>query len=194
MMSKTDPGGNLAALTPTPNTTGNEGEYRSGGPRIIIWGNGQVTWGSGGVIFSEELITHEFGHVISNAWNPSGRSLASAFGAYFVGLVPDFDFAALTPVWESFPTGSPNTDDLRAFGRFYDTRYVFEGTTDRDDGEVMPEAYAVWVHGFYKDGSGSDYITNQNRLQQRFWRLVFSRRIRTNMTDEEISALREGDY
>lgn len=197
-MSAFDDPTDYAALTPTPNLSdGNK--YPAGPARIIIWKNGTETWGDRKtVIFSPELITHEFGHVISNAWNPSGSTLASQFASYFYGKgSPDFygpNTGIGESVWLPFSSGSPLMADPRAFGRIYGIRYRFQPdhpnydphekpeNQRRDDAEVMPEAYAVWVYNYYRYGYVGDpqaeqYINLQIALQQEFWHKVFSNQI-----------------
>lgn len=173
-----------AAIAPVPGVI-KAGEYPAGPRRIIIYGNGNVTWADGEtVIFSPELITHEFGHVISNEWAAReaeagiiARRLSSRFYSnyYGDGSRGRLDVFQIQPresvyLWEPFASGAV-TEEERASGRMYDSRFEVE--------EFGAEAYAVWIYDKYASGSqqhpGSGLTLDQLvAAQKAFWEAIFS--------------------
>jgi hypothetical protein len=176
------------------------GEYPSGPRRIIIWNNGNEPWyiedesgrtvSSGITIFSPELITHEFGHVISNEWaareaaeSSDSRQLSQRFfTSYYNGnyarqldAIRVDTSGTFAYLWEPFESGSPNTNPdgtrNRSTGRIYNTRYTVE--------EFGAEAYAVWIYDKYASSSQqpvgqSVTIDDLVAAQKGFWEAVFS--------------------
>lgn len=184
----------FAALTPVPYV--GTSEYLRGPSRIIIWRNGMQTWADGvTVIFSPQLMTHEFGHVLSVEWQGREKRLLGEgqlndvfdrllsyrfFNNYYGNLPTSIsrgqpDHITINNqdvyLWRPFDSGAPS-DNLRARGRFYDTRY-------NNPEELFAEAYAVWVHNQYANGLDIDPVTGLNidelaSVQRQFFERVFS--------------------
>lgn len=169
-----------AAITPGDNW----GSHRS----ITIWNNGYSYWpidanNSGCIqgqptanctnIFSPQLITHEFGHALSNEVMLTGASLAAVFRNQIPGIEEHYVVIDRQEVslWEPFVSGSQNTTLPRNRGRFYGNRLEEEKTSKT--GELGAEAYTVWVYGAYNEAvRGLPGVTID--AQEQFWNDYFS--------------------
>lgn len=153
---------------------------------IVIWNNGYSYWpidaGNAGCIqshpspncvniFSPELITHEFGHALSNELLLSNIRIARDFAAV-PGIenyvtVGGVDVSA----WRPFLHGSQDTDNPGDIGRFYGNRLITEPLSAV--GEIAAEGYAVWVHDYYNEAARSTSGINIDG-QKQFWNAHFN--------------------
>lgn len=171
-------GASGAAITPGQNWDPNRS--------IIVWNDGYSYWpidaGNAGCIqsqpspncvniFSPELITHEFGHALSNELLLSNIRIARDFAA-IPGLenyvtVDRVDISA----WRPFVHGSQNTRDQGDIGRFYGNRLTSEPLSAV--GEIAAEGYAVWVYDYYNEAARGTQGINIDG-QKEFWNAHFS--------------------